>query len=392
MIELQEALRRVLAHPTRAGAERVPVQDAYGRILAEDVVADRDIPPFTKSAMDGYACRGQDLGADLSVRGFVAAGSRYEGEIGPGTCVKIMTGGPVPDGADCVVPVEEAESLAEGRIRFVGSEVPDNIIHRGEDVGQGQVVLGRGRLISPAEIAVLCTVGRTSPLVSRRPRVAILATGDEVVEPWEQPGRSAIRNSNSHQLVAQVRRAGAEPEYWGIAEDKQERIEESLGDASRRSDVLLVSGGVSAGDLDLVPDALRAIGFRPEFEKVAVKPGKPTVFCRRGDQACFGLPGNPVSTFVIFELLVRPLLVQMMGGEYRPREAQARLDGGFRRVRVEREEWVPVVFAAAGKVRAVEYHGSAHIHALCGADGLISIPLGIAEIPADSLVQVRLLV
>jgi molybdopterin molybdotransferase len=408
MIPFEEAYRLVMATPVAVETETAGVNAARGRILAEDVTADRDMPPFDKSAMDGYACRKSDLSGPIVVDGFLPAGSAPERDVPVGHCVKIMTGAPVPAGADCVVPVEEAEETGAGEIRFVGDETPDNIIRQAEDVRAGTTVLGRGLRIRPQDIAVLCTVGHTKLLVARRPVVAVLATGDELVEPQSNPGPAGIRNSNSYQLASQIASVGAEARYHGIAVDREDSLDSAINEAMRGADMLIMSGGVSAGDLDLVPGALARAGYELLFRRVAVKPGKPTVFGRleisrevsrsaaapggaRGCSVCFGLPGNPVSTFVIFELLVAPLLLKMMGHEHRAPLVSATLREGFVRTRTEREEWIPVVFADENSVRPVTYHGSAHIHALCGADGLIRVPIGQTSLAEDTRVTVRLL-
>jgi molybdopterin molybdotransferase len=225
--------------------------------------------------------------------------------------------------------------------------------------------------------------------VFRRARVGIVATGDELVEPACIPGPSQIRNTNACQLEAQARAVGATAGYYGIAADREHELAARIRAASADNDVILLSGGVSAGDYDLVPPVLRAEGFELLFEKVAIKPGMPTVFGTSGTCFCFGLPGNPVSTFVLFEVLVKPFLFKLMGHDYRPREVAMRLCKALRRRKADRAAWVPVAMETSGTVRAVEYHGSAHLNALTDADGLVCVPVGVSEMKEGTTVVVR---
>jgi len=385
----EEAIRTVQARACFPGTERVNLDEAGGRILAEDIAADVDMPPFDKSAMDGYACRRTDLADVLMVIETIAAGREPERRVGAGECSQIMTGAGVPPGADCVIPVELTEPAGEGKVRFVGGELRDNICRRAEDIRKGDVLLRRGERVTPQAVAVLATVGAVTPLVARRPRVAVTATGDELVEPDKKPGPAQIRNSNAYQLHEQIVNSGAVPLYLGIAPDTEEGLDRAIGAAVSQSDVILLSGGVSMGKFDLVPGVLEENGFKLLFSKIAVKPGMPTVFGVRDRVFCFGLPGNPVSTFVIFEIIVKPFLYKMMGYDYRPFVAPLRLAETVRRRKSDRDQWMPVERVGGDAVRAVEYHGSAHLNALTQAEGLICIPRGTAQIEKGSVVDVR---
>jgi molybdopterin molybdotransferase len=390
MISFEKAYETVMAAARPLESEQVPLDEACGRVLAEDVTSDIDMPPFNKSAMDGYACRSADLPGPLDVIEFIPAGTSPTRSVGPGQCSKIMTGAMVPEGADCVIKVEDAESVGEGRIRETAARRKDNICPRAEDVRTGDVVLTTGTRVRPQDVGVLAAVGCVRPRVSRRVRVSVIATGDELVAPAQAPSPAQIRDSNSSQLCAQARAAGAAVTDHGIVRDTADALDAAIADAVSRSDVLLLSGGVSMGDLDLVPDALRARGFELIFEQVATKPGRPTVFGRADGTFVFGLPGNPVSTFVLFEVLVRPFLCALMGHAYRPLEVRLPLAETVRRRGADRTSWLPVSLDADGRVRAAEYHGSAHIHALSRADGLIAVPVGLDELAAGSVVPVRL--
>ncbi|MHC4476256.1 MAG: molybdopterin molybdotransferase MoeA [Planctomycetota bacterium] len=389
MLTFDEAFKIVLDSADRLGTERVDLEQALGRILAEDVVADMDIPPFNKSAMDGYACRRRDIGGDLEVIETIPAGVTPEKTIGPGRCSKIMTGAVVPEGADCVIMVEHCEQTGEKTIRLAGNQTPDNICLKGEDVRKADTVLRAGCKIGPEHVAVLASHGCVKPLVAVRPKVGIIATGDELVGPFQKPTGAQIRNSNSYQLAAQARLAGTLSTNYGIAGDTQQAIDVAVKKALAENNVVLLSGGVSAGDYDIVKDTLEANRVKLIFDKVAVKPGGPSVFGVCDRAFCFALPGNPVSTFVIFEVLVKPFLYKMMGHDFKPRLTYGPLESTLRRKKTGRSVWLPVAVRPDGKVVKVDYHGSAHISALCGADGLVYIPAQVAEIKEGTTVAVR---
>ncbi len=391
MISFDEAYRIALGSARVLGEEAVALSEAAGRVLAQDVTADAPMPPYDKAMVDGYACRRADLGGPLRVVETIAAGYAPKKTIGPGECAKIMTGAMLPSGTDCVFLVELSEAAADGAVRFTGTATDDNIALRGRDYRRGEALIARGARIHPPEIAVMASVGCVRPQVYRRPRVAVLATGDELVEANQTPDAWHIRNSNGPQVCAQVARMAIAPQYIGIAKDNAESVGECLSLAVAQSDVVLISGGVSMGDFDLVPGGLRERGFEILFDRVAIQPGKPTTFAVGEGRCCFGLPGNPVSSFVIFELLVRPFLYALMGHAYRPLCVRMPAGDVFTRKSGTRRAWVPVTLGADGTVRRTGYHGSSHISALCGAEGLIAFDEGVMQIPAGTLVDVRLI-
>ena len=316
MISVDEALAIVRREAPVLPVEEVALEEALHRVLGEDVAADADMPPFDRAAMDGYALRAADVGAlpaVLAVVGEARAGSWPEGGVGPGQAVRIMTGAPVPPGATAVQPVEKTRSREDGRVEIVSPvEERANIAARACEVRAGDVVLERGRVISPAAIAVLASVGRARVRVGRRPRLALLVTGDELVDVLELPRPGQIRNSNGPALAALARLAGADVRVLGVAPDRVEALADALR-GGLTADVLVVSGGVSAGDYDLVEPVLADLGVTFLFTQVAIKPGAPLVFGRRGPTLVFGLPGNPVSSLVTFDLFVRSALLQMQG-------------------------------------------------------------------------------
>ncbi len=390
MILFEKALKLVLESARTLPSEKVDIANSLGRILAADIKSDMDMPPFDKSAMDGYACRRADLSNNLHVVDTIAAGSSSTKTITENLCAKIMTGAPVPKGADCVIMVEHTEQCGENMIRFTGENTHNNICAKGEDFSNGDIVLKRGTRILDRHVAVLAALGAVSPEVFRRARAGVLATGDELVEPSAVPGHSQIRNSNASQLRAQMIRAGVMPSYYGIIPDMENNLGVAIRRAASENDVILLSGGVSAGDFDLVPKVLRHEGFELLFEKVAIQPGMPTVFGRSETCFCFGLPGNPVSTFVLFENLVKPFLYRMMGYDYHPCIVAMRLIATVRRKKTDRASWIPVKLISPSSIAPVEYHGSAHLSSLCNADGLICIPIGVPELKEGETIDVRL--
>jgi molybdopterin molybdotransferase len=324
MISVSEALDLCLTHAmkmTPFPSELQPLDDALGRVLAEDVLSDIDSPPFDKALMDGFAVRRADVasGAELRILEVITAGQVPTLPVEPGTATRIMTGAPLPAGADAVVRIEDAIlNAGDSRVRFSISQVSagESILRQGAAMRKGDRVLAAGRLLRPQELGVLAELGKAEISIRRQPLVAVLATGDELVPVSETPKPGQIRNSNETMLAAQIQRAGAVSERLGIARDERPHLAEKI-QAGLKCDILILSGGVSAGTLDLVPSELANAGVREVFHKVNVKPGKPVWFGVRddGDSEClvFGLPGNPVSSMVCFELFARPVIGRLLG-------------------------------------------------------------------------------
>ena len=391
MLPFKKALELVISSAKQLDTERIEFEYALGRVLAEDVRSDMDIPPFNKSAMDGYACRRADLSNELTVIETIAAGAVPKKAIETNQCSKIMTGAMVPGGADCVIMKEYVETASENTIRFVGEKTADNICRKAEDIKAGDIVLSKGVIVEPQHIAVLASVGNTQPSVVKKPDVAVIATGSELVDPKSKLSLSQIRNTNSFQLVAQIEAMGAVAINYGIAGDTAEQIDSVFKEAFRQSDVVIVSGGVSMGDYDFVPGIFKQNKINMLFEKIAIKPGKPTIFGTSRGKYCFGLPGNPVSTFVLFEIMVKPFLYKLMGHDYEPLNIQMPLGVPLINKKAKRQRWLPVVITDKGTVKPVEYHGSAHINSLCGANGLVSMDIGVSKIEKGTDVAVRLI-
>jgi molybdopterin molybdotransferase len=389
MILFEQACEIVMNSALKMDTEVIPFTVSLNRILAGDVVSDIDMPPFNKSSVDGFACRKSDLGSDLEIIETIPAGVWPARDIGKGQCSRIMTGAPVPFGADCVVMVEDTELTSTGTMKFMGSFTKENIARKGEDVHKDDIVLKKGRIIRPQDIAVMASVGHIAVTVSKMPDIAVISSGSELVEPSEIPAISQIRNSNSSQLMAQVSRAGASGKYYGIAADNAEQTLSIVNKAISENDITIITGGVSMGDFDFVPSVLERAGVKILFKRIAVQPGKPTTFGLHPGAVIFGLPGNPVSSFIQFELLIRPLIYKMMGYEWQPMIIRLPMNEKYIRKSVDRMALIPVTITSEGFVSPVEFHGSAHISALSDAMGIISIPVGKPIIEKGEIVSVR---
>ncbi|MGV8083924.1 MAG: gephyrin-like molybdotransferase Glp [Coriobacteriia bacterium] len=325
MISVEEARAKAFANATPLPSERVKVFEALGRVLAEDAKSDIDVAPFDNTSMDGYALRFEDIaGASeespvvLSVIDHIAAGSVSPLTVTPGTAARIMTGAPIPEGANAVVKLEETEALEQdggkgGTVAIkVAAVLGDNIRFRGEEVQAGAVVLSAGEIVTPAAIGLLASTGNEAVSVYRRPRVAILSTGDELVTVAEQPGPGKIRDCNSYSLAAQTIAAGGVPLLLGIVRDNEEATRAAFTNAAKDADFIISSGGVSVGDFDFVKRVLADLGVM-SFHKVNMRPGAPQTYGTINGIPFFGLPGNPTSAYVGFEMFVRPMLRLMQG-------------------------------------------------------------------------------
>ncbi len=378
MLSVDEALAIVLANTPRLALEDVELAGALGRVLGEAVEADADLPPFDRSAMDGYAVRAADVaGAPvvLEVAGRIRAGQYPEQPLRPRQAVQLMTGAPVPAGATAVQPVEKTRAVDGGaRVEILEPVATGaHISRRGCEVAAGDLVLEAGRTIDPATIAVLAAVGKARLAVGRKPTVAVLVTGDELVDVCDTPARGRIRNSNGYAVMAQAILAGAEVRSLGVVPDHADRIADAVREGFA-SDVLVVSGGVSAGAFDFVEEALARFDVGVLFTHVAIKPGAPLVFGRQGDTLVFGLPGNPVSAQVTFDVFVRAALLRMQGARVvsRPR-VEVELEGPLMN-RSGRQNHLPArVRVRDGRLVAapVATAGSADVVAHAAANALV---------------------
>jgi molybdopterin molybdotransferase len=379
MISVEEALSQILSEAQPLGAERVDLLSSRGRLAAEEARATRVLPPFDNSAMDGYAVRAAEGEKARRVVGAVACGDPPGAlAVGPGQAARIMTGAPMPEGADAVVMQEEATREGDAVSFSRAPTVGQHIRRRGTDVAAGEALLAPGEEITPAHVAALAAQGRSFLAVYRRPAVAIVSTGSELAEIDEAPGPGAIVNSNAYALAALCAEAGAAPTILGIARDDRAETEALLRRALF-ADAILTSGGVSVGEFDYVKEALSALGYEPRFWKIAMKPGKPVVYGRLSGRPVLGLPGNPASCQVSFELFARPMLRAMAGdpAPLRPRlpaRLAAAIAGGDRRTFVRAK----LSRGEGGELHAapLRKQGSGELRSMLGANALLDIPAG----------------
>jgi molybdopterin molybdotransferase len=370
-----------------ARVEEVGLGEAAGRVLAEAVAADRDQPPFHRSTRDGFALRAADSrpGARLRVVGVIAAGGSLEGALSAGEAAEIMTGAPLPDGADCVVMVENTTREGELVVLDRGAAAGDNFVPAGSELAAGAVAVARGARIGPGEVALLAAVGKTRVPVGPRPRVAILPTGDELVDAAEVPARFQIRNSNGPMLAAQVLRAGGEPFLLPRAPDDEPALRALVEQALARGDLAVFSGGVSMGKYDLLEKVLADLGARVEWDGVAIRPGKPALFGAVGDLPFFGLPGNPLSSLVTFELFARPAIERLAGAAPGPLPLlSTRLSREHRPPSLPLTVFTPARLDGEGRAEPLPSQGSGDLTALARADGFLVTDPGVTSLPAGS--------
>jgi molybdopterin molybdotransferase len=386
MLPIERGLEIVLStakakdRPDRMPPEPVALLESMHRILREDILADADSPRFDKAIRDGFAVRFEDLAripAELEVIGESRAGAGLDVAIRPGQCCEIMTGAPLPPGANAVVMVEHTERLSLERVRISKTaRENDGLLRRGAEARKGDQILQIGRRIGVADLGVLAGTGKSTVLVSRKPRVAVVATGDELVEVDQTPEPGQIRNSNSYTICAQVQEAGAEPLPLGIGRDNLQDLRTKIAKGLEQ-DILIVSGGVSMGKYDLVETVFAEFGVDVLFDKVAMKPGKPTVFGHRNETFVFGLPGNPISTMVAFHMFVRPLILFLLKAETTsPRVLEAKLESEAK-CDPERAALIPALVRFTDgqyRIRTAPWKGSSDLVGLAKANALIMIP------------------
>jgi molybdenum cofactor synthesis domain-containing protein len=395
MIAIEDALNFIQHNVMPLPAIEVSLADALDHVLAEDVFATEPMPPFAASSVDGYAVVAADGSGTRQLVGDQAAGYVGDITIAPGLAARVTTGAPVPSGATAVVMVELTE-VVNGQVEILTADTPDgaNIRPIGQDIEKGQLVLPKGKLLGPAELGLLGTVGRALVPVYRRPVVGVMSTGDEIVEPHEQPAAGQIRDANRFALMSALRQAGCVPVDLGIVRDKAGQLEQTIERGLAETDALLTSGGVSMGQLDLVKPYLASRGT-VHFGRVNTKPGKPVTFATVDGKPCFAMPGFPVSALVSFEVFVRPALLKMAGHThiYRQREkavlaedfqhSAARTE--FQRVILSRTADGSLVASTTG------FQGSGRLLSMSGGNGLVVLPRGQDNYPAGSKVEALLL-
>jgi molybdopterin molybdotransferase len=401
MVTCREALELILGNVSQLPPAQVALHEALSLVLAESIVATEDLPPFANSAMDGYAVRAADLAdacaehpIDLEVIEDLPAGTVPRRAIGPGTASRIMTGAALPEGADSVVPVELTRADGERVVVLEPVRAGAHVRRAGEDLHAGELGVAAGNIVRPAEIALIAALGKVRCRVVRRAVVAVLTTGNELIDAAEQPGPGEVRDANIHGLAAQVRATGAVGWPLSRVADTREAMAMTIQRAVAAADVVVTSGGVSVGDHDHVKQVLATLGAEQHFWQVDQKPGKPLAFWTLDGKPVFGLPGNPVSSQLCFEVYVRPALRKMMGYHcfHRP-EATATLTSGYRKAKDDsRLHWLRVKLQYAGSRLVAEStgaQGSAILSTLALADALAVIPEDVAEIPPGGDVCVR---
>ena len=415
MISVEEALAKVLAYVEVLERENKPILDSLDQVLAEDIYSDIDIPPMDNSAMDGYAVQAEStygasklLPGNLTIVGELAAGSVYPGEVKPGTVIRIMTGAPLPRGADAVVPFEETDELdrksSQGELSQISIlrqvEKGTNVRSRGEDIAKGELVLRKGTVLRPSEIGVLASLGCSEVSVIRCPVVSILATGDEIIDVGQPLAPGQIYDSNTYTIAAQVLRYGGIPRIIGIGRDSVQSLTQKL-DEGLNSDMLITSGGVSQGDYDIVKDVLAKCG-EIAFWTVCMKPGKPLAFGiisnlengREKKVPHLGLPGNPVSSMITFEQFARPAILKMMGKKnFSKPTIQAVIEDEVKNTDRRRIFARVVVTKRSGQyyARLTGPQGSGILTSMAKANGLAVIPEDIERVKAGNTVQVQML-
>jgi molybdopterin molybdotransferase len=398
LLPVEEALRRLLDGVEPLPAEMVALHDAYDRVLAEPVMARRTQPPFDASAMDGYAVRAGDV-ADVPIRlkviGSAPAGRSFEGTVGAGEAVRVFTGAPLPTGADTIVIQENVQDLGGGVIEVLEVTAANRHIRRaGLDFREGDALLDKGRLLDPAALSLAASANHPHLAVVRRPLVAIIATGDELVAPGALPGPDQIISSNAYGVAAAAASVGARTLDLGIAPDRRDAIAALVRQAvNTGADVIVTLGGASVGDHDLVHDVLTGEGMELGFWKIAMRPGKPLMFGRLGSIRCIGLPGNPVASLICAQLFLKPLLARLGGRAFRQDVRQARLDGALR-ANDNRQDYIrAAVRQTDGALVATPFciQDSSMLRVVSDANGLIVREPHAPEATTGDLVQVLIL-
>ncbi|MCL4378035.1 MAG: molybdopterin molybdotransferase MoeA [Actinobacteria bacterium] len=403
MLSVKEAQEKVLNSAVRIKTKSVPILDSLGLILAEDMISGDNIPAFDNATMDGFAAIASDtIGADKNypvklklAREDIQAGKVSTLKIEPGYCISIMTGAPIPDGCDCVVVKED--TLKEGTEVLIFKEYDhgENIRYKGEDILEGDTVLKKGKKIYPGDIGVMASIGHYEVIVNNPPVVGILTTGNELIGPGNSLEKGKVRDSNSYSLAAQIKEIGAFYKIFGIVPDEKMQLMEKIKEAISNCDILLVTGGVSVGDYDYVKEILNLLGADCIFWKVNQKPGKPLAFYTYNDKFIFGLPGNPVSVMICFEMYVRPLIRKMVENpNYLRLPVLARASDNFGHYSEGRTDFIRVIVEKKDDgyyFKPTGLQGSGILTSMSEANGLAMIPDNVGEIEKDKIFEVFLL-
>jgi len=392
MIKFEQALKEIANNTKELPKERLPIDDSVGSLLMEDVYSAIEVPPFNKSAMDGYALRAEDIRvppAKLKCIGFIEAGQDFKKSVGSGECVKIMTGAALPKGTDSVVMVEDTRRCAEFVEIAKSAKKWRNVCIRGEDIKRNAKVLSKGKAISASDVALLATIGRGCVEVIKRPTVAIINTGGELISVGHKLSGRKIYNSNGPQLSALLKADGIKPHFLGIVKDNPDALKKAIK-KGLGSDLLLISGGVSMGDYDLVPGILKSLGVKQIFHKVRCKPGKPLFFGKSKNTIVFGIPGNPVSNFLAYQLFIRLSLSKLTGAKsFRPNLLVGIVEKDFHQ-KTGRKHFVLAKLLQKDSgyyLTPIAAHGSADIMALSKADAFMVVDGNTSFVRAKSKIK-----
>jgi len=371
--------------------EIITITQALNRVIAENIIADTDAPPFSKSAVDGYAFNSIDKNTELKVDGEIAAGDHPVNFIKPGYCIKIFTGAPIPQNADSVVMFEDTISH-NNKITIKPNASLKNIIYQGEQFRKNDIILEKNSIITPQNISLIASAGKYLINVYKFPSIGIITTGNEIIEPNEEHNDFKIRNINAYQQILQLNKIGINPKYYGIVKDDIPTLKKYIIEASTENDIVIISGGVSEGDYDYIPKITETSGFKNIIHKIAVKPGKPTLFAFNpvNKKYLFGLPGNPVSSFVIFEFIIKPFIYKTISYDFSHKTILLPINKSIHRKNYNRTEFIPVKIVN-NYIETITYTGSSHFASLANADGFIILDENIRHIEKNQMLNVRLL-
>jgi len=389
MNKFEEIQEQIKSFTTAFGIELVELEEAFNRVLREDILADMDMPPFNKSAMDGYACHLEDIENELEVLEVIQAGKLASKEVGKNQCVKIMTGAAIPNGCDCVFKVEESKQVDDAHVLCLNPKTYHNICFQGEDYRNGDVLIKSGTIINTPQMAVLAGAGYARVKVTQRPRITVISTGSELVHPQEKPKSGQIRNSNTDQLVSQLKKMNLEVVQTLMLADDYQLLKTSFLESLENSDMVIFTGGASVGDFDFIPGLLEELEFKIFWNNTGIKPGNPMTFSQKGNKHVTGLSGNPVSSLAQFEFIAKPVIYKLLGANYKTLRIKTVMNFDYKRKKADRIAVVPVIINEEGTIDEIPFHGSAHINALVHANALLEVPLDVNLLEKGAFAYVR---
>ena len=391
MIELHEAFQILKNNSNLLGTEKIPLSLTANRVLAEDIIAEGNYPPYNRSCILGYACKKEDLPGTLKPTAIIQAGDPETRSVGKGECMKVMSGAMIPEGADCIVTVGSVEEDTRGNIIIGDDIIFENISKEGNNKKDGELILKEGSLIKEKHIGMLASAGIHTVNVVRQPLVTVFSTGSELVEPEDIAGKGQIRNANGPQLLSQLQSMGISGLYGGITDDDTSFMEIELARSIENFDGLIITGGSSGGNTDLVPSVLKKMGFDILFYNLNINPGKPVLFAVKDNKFCFGIPGNPVSTYILFELLIKKYLYQLMGYDYTPLQLKLPVGEDIENKESEKEAFIPVSINEKGEIIKIYFKSPDNVFAMGEISGILHIPIGISLIKKGDYGSVSML-